>query len=108
MVDVIPVARDSADDAGAPAAAVTVLVTDGEQAGAPSADALRCYYGLTPAEAELTSLLVEGLPLERAAARRGVSRNTARGQLKRIFSKTRTNRQAELVGLVLNGPSALS
>ena len=108
MVEVIRVERDAADGAAAPAAAVTVLVTDGEQAGAPSPDALHCYYGLTPAEAELASFLAEGLSLEQAAARRGVSRNTARGQLKRIFSKTGTNRQAELVGLVLRGPSALS
>ena len=40
-----------------------------------------------------------------AAERRGVSRNTARGQLKRIFAKTGTNRQAELVRMVLQGPA---
>ena len=37
----------------------------------------------------------------------GVVRAT-RGKLKRIFCKTGTKRQAELVGLVLNGPAALS
>lgn len=108
MVEMIRVERDTADGATAPAAAVTVLVSDGEQATHPRTEALRCYYELTPAEAELTSLLSQGLSLEEAASKRGVSRNTARGQLKRIFSKTRTNRQAELVGLVLKGPSALS
>lgn len=108
LVEVVRVERDTADGAAASAAAVTVLVSDGDQAGAPSPEALRCYYGLTAAEAELASLLAEGHSLEQASERRGVSRNTARGQLKRIFSKTRTNRQAELVGLILNGPAALS
>jgi DNA-binding CsgD family transcriptional regulator len=53
-------------------------------------------------------LLSRGLSLEQAADQRGVSLNTARGQLKRIFSKTQTNRQAELVRLVLQGPAGFS
>ena len=37
----------------------------------------------------------------------GISRETARTHLKHIFAKTGTQRQAELVGLVLGGPAPM-
>ena len=60
-------------------------------------DLLCSVYDLTAAEAELAALLCEGETLAAAADFRGVKLNTARTQLKQVFSKTRTNRQAELV-----------
>jgi DNA-binding CsgD family transcriptional regulator/PAS domain-containing protein len=108
MVEITRVERDTTDGAAALSAAAAVVVSDGEQASEPSTDALRTYYGLTPAESELAMLLADGLSLEQAGERRGVSRNTARGQLKRIFAKTQTNRQAELVRLILCGPAGLA
>jgi len=108
MLEITRVERDTADGAVAPGAAAAVVVGDGDRAVPRDAGALRTWYDLTPAEAELAMLLVDGLSLEQAAARRGVSRNTARGQLKRIFAKTRTKRQAELVRLVLGGPTTLA
>lgn len=60
--------------------------------------------GLSPAEAELVSLLSEGLPLGLAAKRRGISVNTAKSQLQSIFEKTGTRRQAELVARVHSNP----
>lgn len=85
-----------------------ILVTDGRGGAGPDCEALRAFYGLTPAEAELASMLARGMCLDEAACSRGVSRNTARGQLKRIFAKTGTNRQAELVRLVLQGPAGFT
>ena len=64
---------------------------------------LRALYGLTAAEAVLTRLLVQGLPLAEAAAQLGVRVQTVRTRLKTIFEKTDTHRQAELVRLVLLG-----
>ena len=58
-------------------------------------------YELTPSEAELAHSLALGHSLDEAAALRGVSRNTAKSQLHSIFEKTETNRQSELVSLLL-------
>ncbi len=58
-------------------------------------------YDLTRSEAELAHALALGTSLEDAAEKRGVSRNTAKTQLHSIFSKTDTNRQSELVSLLL-------
>ena len=106
-MEVSPLDRDAAIW-GAQGTLAAILVTDGNGGAQPDTEALRTFYGLTPAEAELTALLSRGLSLDEAADRRGVSRNTARGQLKRIFAKTRTNRQAELVRMVLQGPAGFS
>ncbi len=60
-------------------------------------------YGLTPAEAQLPNLLVQGSCVEEAAEKLCVSLNTVRTHLKQIFSKTGTNRQVEVVRIVLSG-----
>ena len=57
-------------------------------------------YGLTPAEARVMAAIVVGKGLAAAARDLGIARSTAQSHLDKIFQKTRTNRQAELVGLV--------
>ncbi len=64
---------------------------------------LERFYGLTPAEAKLTILLVQGLSLDKAAEKLNVSLNTVRTHLKGIFTKTGANRQSEVVRIVLSG-----
>jgi DNA-binding CsgD family transcriptional regulator len=59
--------------------------------------ALSSLYGLTRGEAALAALLVQGKSVEEAAARLFISTHTARTHLKRIFMKTDTHRQTELV-----------
>lgn len=71
---------------------------------APEATALAALHGLTPAEAEVVRLLATGGRLADAPARLGMSRETARTHLRHVFAKTGTNRQADLVRLVLAGP----
>jgi DNA-binding CsgD family transcriptional regulator len=58
-------------------------------------------YQLTATEARLVSHLVHGLSLSESAVAMKVGIPTARGYLKRIFMKTDTNRQGELIRLVL-------
>jgi DNA-binding CsgD family transcriptional regulator len=65
-------------------------------------------YSLTRAEAELVALLCDGLTLEGAAERRGVTVNTARWQLKQVFSKTGARSQSALIRLVLSGTAPLT
>jgi DNA-binding CsgD family transcriptional regulator len=58
---------------------------------------LRKLYGLTRGEAALATILLKGKSIEEAAAELFISPHTARTHLKRIFMKTDTHRQTELV-----------
>jgi len=58
-------------------------------------------YGLTTAETRLAAELAAGHALRDAARNLGIQVNTARVQLRSIFGKTATNRQAALVRLLL-------
>lgn len=58
-------------------------------------------FGLSPAEQRLGVLLVRGLTPEQCAEHVGTSINTVRSQLRALFRKTRTSRQAELVSLLV-------
>jgi len=66
----------------------------------PAASLLALAFGLTPAEARLGSALATGTSLSEAADELGISRETARNQLKSVFAKTDTHRQSELVALL--------
>jgi DNA-binding CsgD family transcriptional regulator len=66
-----------------------------------SIDLLQCHFSLTPAEARLALHLVAGETLRSAAVKLSITYETARSQIKRIFNKTGTCRQAELVILIV-------
>lgn len=85
-------------------AAALIFITDPEAQPEPPTQVLQSLYGLTPAEAKLAALLAQGKNVMAAAAELGVTYNTARTHLKRIFKKTGTRRQSELVKLLLSGP----
>jgi DNA-binding NarL/FixJ family response regulator len=86
---------------------VVILVSDPERRSVELGPVLSQLYSLTPAEADLAALLVQGRALEDAANELSITRNTARTHMKRIFSKTSTHRQGELISLVLSGPAVL-
>ena len=60
-------------------------------------------HGLTATEASVAAALAEGRTLAEFADAHGCTEQTARVHLKRIFDKTRTNRQADLVRVLLAG-----
>jgi DNA-binding CsgD family transcriptional regulator len=62
---------------------------------------LRSHFGLTPAEARLALHLVAGETLRSAEVKLSISYETARTCLKKIFNKTGTSRQAELVIVIV-------
>lgn len=70
-------------------------------------DALADCYGFTPTETELAIGLMHGDSLEVTAKRRGVSYNTMKTHLHAIFAKTNTNRQVDLVSLLLRSVSGI-
>jgi len=94
-------AGDVVDDA-----VVSVIFGDPESGQGITPEALRSGYDLTSAESELVGLLAEGYSLAEAARMRAVSLNTVRTQLKHVFAKTETNRQGELIRLVLAGSAS--
>ncbi len=79
---------------------VILLLTDLSSPLRPEATHLCVAFGLTVAEAKLAAKLASGSGIHNAAAALGVSRETARTQLKAVFAKTNTRRQAELAALV--------
>ncbi|HWJ95887.1 MAG TPA: helix-turn-helix transcriptional regulator, partial [Telluria sp.] len=67
---------------------------------------LSAAFGLSHAECRVASLLAEGMPLKSIADTLGVQYDTVRKQLMSIYKKTSTNRQPELVRLLLHLPAA--
>jgi DNA-binding CsgD family transcriptional regulator len=61
---------------------------------------LTAAFRLTGAEARVMAALLEGLQLADIAQRYGVSINTVRTQVQRLFDKTKTKRQPDLVRVV--------
>jgi DNA-binding CsgD family transcriptional regulator len=62
---------------------------------------LQGQWGFTTAEAQLAQSLMQGLSLTQAAEHGGVTKNTVRTQLRSLFDKTQTRRQAELMRMLL-------
>jgi DNA-binding CsgD family transcriptional regulator/PAS domain-containing protein len=63
---------------------------------------LAAAFGLTGAEARILCALLEGLSLADVARRHQISLHTVRTHLQRLFVKTNTNRQADLIRLASN------
>lgn len=81
--------------------AAVAFVSDPERATEVPLDRLMRLYGLTRTEARLVQQLAAGHDLKNIAATSQRTMNTVRTQLKQIFQKTGTSRQAQLVRLVL-------
>jgi DNA-binding CsgD family transcriptional regulator len=77
-----------------------VYLNDPEQRYETDAERLQRLYALTETETRLVQALTQGASLKGYAAAAGVTEGTARVQLKSIFDKTGTHRQAELVALL--------
>lgn len=64
-------------------------------------------YGVTPAEARVAVLMASGASTGDVACRLNVSIATVRTHLNRLFCKTDTHHQGQLVALLLAGPPHL-
>jgi len=93
---------------GLPGRQMAILFLSNQQQKLQNIDTmLRRMYGLTPAEARVAAMLTDGKTLSNVCEKLNIKPNTARTHLKHIFSKTETNRQSELVTLILSGPGRL-
>lgn len=88
-------------------ACAAVFIDDPDRAPKVPTAMLRTFYSLTPAEARFAALLLTGCSVQDASAALEITLNTARTHLKRIFDKTGTSRQADLVRLLSGGVAQL-
>lgn len=88
--------------------AVAIFLRDPKHRSKASYDVLRRLFELTVAEASLAQRLADGLTLDEATAELGITKNTARSQLRSIFSKTGVTRQTTLVRLILGSVASLA
>jgi DNA-binding CsgD family transcriptional regulator len=95
----------SAGMLGVPREAVALYLTDPRKPVETPEEVLQRLFGLTGREASVLRILVEGVDLQGAAARLGISRETVRDHVKRIMDATGVRRQAELVRMVLSSPA---
>ncbi|UZE48614.1 helix-turn-helix transcriptional regulator [Rhodopseudomonas sp. P2A-2r] len=77
-----------------------VFLTAITQQGSPAPELLQALFDLTPAEARIASMLIDGHSLSGISKLQNVSLNTVRTQLKSVFAKTGVDRQVDLVRLL--------
>jgi DNA-binding CsgD family transcriptional regulator len=99
-IQVLPLRSSCVCFGGGPAAALILIIDHGAGTHLSPAE-LRGLYNLTPAEAEVALLVLRGHGLQLVADELRVSLSTVRVHLQRVFEKTRTHRQAELVRLLI-------
>jgi DNA-binding CsgD family transcriptional regulator len=80
---------------------ITVLIADSESEAEPDQSLLRELFSLTRAEARIAGKLALGRSVEEIATEAGTSVATVRTHVKRIMAKTGTERQGQLISLVL-------
>lgn len=100
MMDGRQVAVDAVHLGGLGLDLFVLTVDDPYRAIARNLSEIGRAFCLTAAEARMLALVVEGLDTILAAKRMGIAATTARSHLQRIFSKTGTARQSQLVSFV--------
>jgi DNA-binding CsgD family transcriptional regulator len=84
-----------------------VFVTDPELPCVADTALLARLFGFTPAESRVAALVMRGKAVGDIAEELGITAHTTRNHLKRLFSKTHTNKQGELVHALLSSPAFL-
>jgi DNA-binding CsgD family transcriptional regulator len=100
-VYVLPIAAASAATAQFLTQTRAIVLAIDPQANEPADPAIvRDVLGLTLGEARVASLVGSGLPPREAAQKLGITEETARTALKRVFGKVGISRQSELAALL--------
>jgi DNA-binding CsgD family transcriptional regulator/PAS domain-containing protein len=102
LATILPLARGSRPIAVSPMIPYwAVFIQDPQAPHMMPGEAFARLYGLTPAELRVALTLAPGLSPEQAGEMLGVALPTVRSHLQRIFAKTGTSRQADLVRLMM-------
>lgn len=100
VVHVLPLRRGDIRPGLERRAVAAVFVAPASTQPQMPAAALALLYDLTPAETRIVGLISEGVGQAEIAARLGITQNTVKTHLKRVFAKTGTSRRAEVVRLI--------
>jgi DNA-binding NarL/FixJ family response regulator len=84
--------------------AIVLLLIDTDQRTKVSGDTLVRLYNLTPSETRVALMLIDGKRLEQISEELDVAQTTVVFHLKNLFRKTETNRQADLIRVLLSVP----
>lgn len=96
---VLPLTEGTARAAFRPACAAVFVSTTTSASPLPEA-VLTTLFDLTPAEARVLLQIGSGVSAAKSALSLGIGENTLKTHLNRIFAKTNTKRQADLVKLI--------
>ena len=99
IIHVLPLHRAGGDEP-LRQSRVLVLIIDPEHQPEPAAALMRRLYRLTKAEGDVALRIMHGANPKQISDELSVSLPTVRTHLRRIFDKTNTHRQAELVHLL--------
>lgn len=84
---------------------IFAFITDPHRAEPLAPSLLSRLFNFTYREAQVASAMINGARTEEIAAEMGVTLSSARTYVKRVMAKTGTNRQQDLIRLLLNSPS---
>jgi DNA-binding CsgD family transcriptional regulator len=93
--------QESTPDLTSPPAGVAIFLSADKLQHNVSIEAFAKLYHISRAEMALVTELLDGASIIEASMTLGISENTARVQLRSVFTKTDTHRQADLMRLVL-------
>ena len=100
LVDVAPL-KDGNSELETQLAGALITIIDPDRVPDLRMERFVALYDLTPAEAEVCGLILQGLSGEEIAERRNTTPITAKNQIAAILSKTGVRRRAELIRLVI-------
>jgi DNA-binding CsgD family transcriptional regulator len=108
VAHVLPLTSGTRRQAGTKYSAVAaVFVREASIEGSLPLDTMARHYGLTPAETRVLFGVLNVGGITEMAPVLGISENTVKTHLQRVFEKTNTNRQADLVKLAAGFASPL-
>jgi DNA-binding CsgD family transcriptional regulator len=100
VAHVVPIRRRAEDVFSS--ASCMLVITDLSAGASPQASLIQGLFDLTPSEARVAQAIAAGAQPTDIARQHGVGIDTVRTQMKGVFAKTGTSRQAELA-LLLTG-----
>jgi DNA-binding CsgD family transcriptional regulator/PAS domain-containing protein len=96
-----PIQESTPESGSSPPAGVAIFLSVDKLQHNVSIEAFAKLYHISRAEMALVTELLDGASIIEASTTLGISENTARVQLRSVFTKTDTHRQADLIRLVL-------
>jgi DNA-binding CsgD family transcriptional regulator/PAS domain-containing protein len=108
IANVLPLEwRDGRNPLASLPGVAAIIIPNPVDFAAPPMEAFAGLYGLSSAERKVLEHIADGKPPQEAADHLGVSVNTVKTHLQKIFAKTNTGRQADLIHLVTRSTAPL-